>query len=574
MSSTSEVKARLIACCDELAEIVKERAVEYGDEVLSNLDALKQNIETYVFKIYLVGPFSCGKSSLLNRWLGIDVLSTGLTPETAVSTELCYGETERMELYTLARPDIVDETLYGLTEENMVRVRERANRQEISNVVLHVNHARLKDYRDLCLVDMPGLSSNNPAHDAALKRFVQEPQRVGIFCCQMGHFDDICLNFVKLLSNFGKVKILLTHADTKPQSEHEECIAHVCGQIYEKIGREVECGIVSLDSTDAFARMLEAYREQKDRFLVSRFAAEIKAVAGLIEGPLRRALLQTYDGSAVEEALARLEEVEASIPEMIRDAEENMRSSMRSAASDVASRVRAAAFDQQAACSQGGPSAASQLKSVIEATISYAIPKVVQRSVKDANAKADEFLDAQFDSGVVETSDLSTAVEPVDVIPTAELQPTEKKGGEFANWLGGLVTGNFTPMQFGMMAVGDMLLGPVGVFIGSVGSLLLSWKIDEDSRSRQESQYREMVEQMVANTRPAIEQSLQRTCDQYLDGLRAAAEKKVGSLREQMLQLKAEAAAGEKEWNERQDVRRRDLEKVSQILTTLEAMHG
>ena len=96
-----DVKSRLISCCNELLAVAKEKAVEYGDSVCSRLEELKCDISSHVFKVYLVGPFSCGKSSLLNRWLGVDVLTTGLAPETAVSSELRFGETERMVLQPL-----------------------------------------------------------------------------------------------------------------------------------------------------------------------------------------------------------------------------------------------------------------------------------------------------------------------------------------------------------------------------------------------------------------------------------------------------------------------------------------
>ncbi len=40
--------------------------------------------------IPIVGNFSAGKSTLLNRFLGSSVLPTGITPETSLATELHY----------------------------------------------------------------------------------------------------------------------------------------------------------------------------------------------------------------------------------------------------------------------------------------------------------------------------------------------------------------------------------------------------------------------------------------------------------------------------------------------------
>ena len=185
----NSAKKRLVACCDELMKVANENAVEYGDSVRSRIEELKTEISSHVFKVYLVGPFSCGKSSLLNRWLGADVLTTGLAPETAVSSELRYGETERMILQPLTAfvnsANESTEELLGITEENMIRVRELANQQKVANVVLCMNNPKLRQYSDICLVDLPGLSSANPAHEAALLRFIQSTERIAVFCVPM-----------------------------------------------------------------------------------------------------------------------------------------------------------------------------------------------------------------------------------------------------------------------------------------------------------------------------------------------------------------------------------------------------
>ena len=105
----SKRKEELIQICDDLRVVLDEAAVEYGKDLPGRLESVKSQISDYVFKIYLVGPFSCGKSSLLNRWLGMEhLLPTGIAPETAISTELRYGTVPCMDLYPLREGGAVE----------------------------------------------------------------------------------------------------------------------------------------------------------------------------------------------------------------------------------------------------------------------------------------------------------------------------------------------------------------------------------------------------------------------------------------------------------------------------------
>ncbi len=50
--------------------------------------------------IPVVGNFSAGKSTLLNRFLEKSVLPTAITPETSLATELHYSANERIEAFS------------------------------------------------------------------------------------------------------------------------------------------------------------------------------------------------------------------------------------------------------------------------------------------------------------------------------------------------------------------------------------------------------------------------------------------------------------------------------------------
>ncbi len=67
-------------------------------EVLKEVEINKQECFTLLESVQkqhlvmlVVGNFSAGKSSLLNRYLDRSVLLTGITPETSLATELHYS---------------------------------------------------------------------------------------------------------------------------------------------------------------------------------------------------------------------------------------------------------------------------------------------------------------------------------------------------------------------------------------------------------------------------------------------------------------------------------------------------
>ena len=90
--------------------------MKYKEELLNNLSEIEnlisnkdipnklQNQLTKVendlknFKIYipLVGAFNSGKSSLINKYLGEDLLPTNIKPETAIAAEIKYGDNDKV----------------------------------------------------------------------------------------------------------------------------------------------------------------------------------------------------------------------------------------------------------------------------------------------------------------------------------------------------------------------------------------------------------------------------------------------------------------------------------------------
>ena len=69
-------------------------------EATTTLNNLKEQLkDTSFIKVPFVGEFNASKSSLLNAYMGINLLPTDITPETEVSYELYFSTNERLEVW-------------------------------------------------------------------------------------------------------------------------------------------------------------------------------------------------------------------------------------------------------------------------------------------------------------------------------------------------------------------------------------------------------------------------------------------------------------------------------------------
>ena len=67
-------------------------------ENIQAIERLKQELAAAELIVPVVGAFSAGKSTLINSFLGAGPLPVGITPETALATELRHSTEEYVEV--------------------------------------------------------------------------------------------------------------------------------------------------------------------------------------------------------------------------------------------------------------------------------------------------------------------------------------------------------------------------------------------------------------------------------------------------------------------------------------------
>lgn len=142
--------------------------LEISDNKLSEIQG---NITGAELIVPVVGGFSAGKSTLLNSFLGNEILPTAVTPETALATELRYSDSNYIEAVTAS----------GTVEHHQLAdfARLKDNAQNFKNLRVYLNNENLKAIQPLVLVDMPGFDAPIENHNQAILNYLER----GVFFC-------------------------------------------------------------------------------------------------------------------------------------------------------------------------------------------------------------------------------------------------------------------------------------------------------------------------------------------------------------------------------------------------------
>lgn len=122
--------------------------------------AVRDAVENMPLLVPVVGEFSAGKSSLLNKLMGKNVLAVDMNPETAIPAELYYSDKEYDEGVrdNGADPEPVDDISDAARKYVCVR--------------RHISSRFLHDIEPVVLVDMPGFDSPLDEHNKAIFNYL------------------------------------------------------------------------------------------------------------------------------------------------------------------------------------------------------------------------------------------------------------------------------------------------------------------------------------------------------------------------------------------------------------------
>lgn len=150
----------------QLSNIAKQHATDLP-ELVDELAKLPDEINSFVLYVPWLGVFSVGKSSLINKVIGENVLPEDQVPTTAIATEIHYGSKKKLL--------VVDADGHEEELDQLPKNKEEANQDlfsKYSYAKCYIPSEQLQALNGIVLVDMPGIDSGIERHTEALFQYL------------------------------------------------------------------------------------------------------------------------------------------------------------------------------------------------------------------------------------------------------------------------------------------------------------------------------------------------------------------------------------------------------------------
>lgn len=137
-------------------------------QLARDIALLYMNVRKEKFNIAVVGEFNRGKSTLINRWLGRDILPVGILPTTALLTRISYGKKSRI----LAIGDdgkLVKEMALGNEAWDGLTAANFGENEPKGHVLVEMDDQWLRQYH-VDIIDTPGAGDLEEKRAAIIER--------------------------------------------------------------------------------------------------------------------------------------------------------------------------------------------------------------------------------------------------------------------------------------------------------------------------------------------------------------------------------------------------------------------
>ncbi|MGL2451453.1 dynamin family protein [Helicobacter pylori] len=307
---------------EQVLEVLKE--VEIDKTECSTLLA---SIQKQQLVIPVVGNFSTGKSTLLNRFLGSSVLPTGITPETSLATELHYSAKERIEAFS--NNDEKTES-FELNEQSFEAIKENATKY--SYLKVYLNNEALKNSAPLVFVDMPGFDSPISSHTHAILEYLERGVHFVILTSvEEGALTKRMVRELKNLLEFDKgLSFILSKTNLRTPSQVGEISHYIQDQIQDHL--DLTTHLIH-SNKDNNALLEVADKIDAEKLFSALYLKRLKFLNSQLQNSLK-SVIKSFDYSK-EKALEEIQALDLSVKD-IEKTYEKLRANLEEEYSSVA----------------------------------------------------------------------------------------------------------------------------------------------------------------------------------------------------------------------------------------------
>ncbi len=386
---------------EQVLEVLKE--VEIDKTECSTLLA---SIQKQQLVIPVVGNFSAGKSTLLNRFLGSNILPTGITPETSLATELHYSVNERIEAFS--NNDEKTES-FELNERSFEVIKENA--AKYSYLKVYLNNEALKNSAPLVFVDMPGFDSPISSHTHAILEYLERGVHFVILASvEEGSLTKRMVRELKNLLEFDKgLSFILSKTNLRTPSQVEEVSHYIEEQIQDHL--DLTTRLIRSDK-DNNALLEVADKIDAEKLFSALYLKRLKFLNSQLQNSLK-SVIESFDYSK-EKALEEIKALDLGVKD-IEKTYEKLRANLEEEYSSVAvgSVVKKVIEDvrEQKSYLASLTNRPNEFNSEIESIMQQSLIKNAKLEIEKINLSFSKDFCAEFESLNKLSSDLSVNLE-------------------------------------------------------------------------------------------------------------------------------------------------------------------
>ncbi|MGL2452998.1 dynamin family protein [Helicobacter pylori] len=307
---------------EQVLEVLKEVEIDKTE-----CSILLESIQKQQFVIPVVGNFSAGKSTLLNRFLEKSVLPTAITPETSLATELHYSANELIEAFS--NNDEKAES-FELNEQSFEVIKENA--PKYSYLKVYLNNEALKNSAPLVFVDMPGFDSPISSHTHAILEYLERGVHFVILTStEEGNLTKHMVRELKNLLEFDKgLSFILSKTNLRTPSQIEEISHYIQDQIQDHLDLTTHL-IYSNEDNNALLEVADKIDAEK--LFSSLYLEQLKSLNSRLQNSLK-SVIESFDYSK-EKALEEIKALDLGVKD-IEKTYEKLRANLEEEYSSVA----------------------------------------------------------------------------------------------------------------------------------------------------------------------------------------------------------------------------------------------
>lgn len=215
-------------------------------------------LENMPLIVPIVGDFSSGKSTLLNKFIGKDILEVNVKPETAVPSELYYSEEE----YDIG----IDKDNNQVKLDNV----KSENIKDYLYIKRYIKSDNLKKIEPIILVDMPGFDSPLENHNRAIMSYLDK----GIYYLALvpvdaGTITKSMLTQIKNIVNFKKdFSIFITKTDLRSETNIKEVSEEIKNRLEDMDINNKDIAYINQNDIHLFDSMIKELDPEQLFYLV------------------------------------------------------------------------------------------------------------------------------------------------------------------------------------------------------------------------------------------------------------------------------------------------------------------